>query len=715
MDVASFLCGGAVAILALAVPAARGPADDPPPAGAVTFAGRVVEAGDQKPIADAAIVVNRSLLPGGDPVVPAWVGETTLRTDAEGRFALTFPPEQVAERRLLVTLARVAHPDFVARKGRPVPLADLLQGQRHGDRPFFETIALDRGIEYHARVVQPDGKAAVDVPFELNYGAMVYDESARFLPVDGTGRTDADGRLRLRLPRNQGLLLVLRPDRFVPFTRSWNPGDPADEPVATAATSADLGTMELKPGLVLAGRVLDQQGRPIAGQPLTARGRQHAFARSTTTDDEGRFAFPPLQPGNYYVYGRGQDPSGGIDPAAPITTVRHVLQTEPAFLAEGREPRPVTLREIPSVRVAIRYVDSRGATTWGGPIHLFGILPRDAVEADKAPMQDGFQVAGANNGLEAEMPAEPIMWTAVGVADAQGLVEFRAPLGLKESQFQTLLPDETVAYKVRLAEGGPLRFGRAGELGTLDADRAGVEIVSYRSPTALVTAVAEDGPLMPREVQAGFGFVSGEFSHGENAIRQADGRFRLPHLMPGQEYEVRVNAPGRISGPLTRFDLPEGGESELTIFLRRRPEPPAVGEPAPPFLFTTTDGRAVALPDYQGKYVLVHAWPAIRGRDDPSVAAVRDVHRKFAGAGRLAFLSLCFSADEPLGVDTIAREQVTWPVAIVRDRVFDPIVQDFGIVGVPSAILIGPDGRIVARDLGASMIEKAVAKALDDK
>ena len=118
----------------------------------VAFSGRVVDVETRKPVEGASIVVVRSI-PGVPPeALPSWVGETMIRTDADGRFRLEFPPDQVAERRLSLIL-RVRHPGYVPRKSLSVTLAGLIRGMASGDRPFFETITLERGLEYTGQIV----------------------------------------------------------------------------------------------------------------------------------------------------------------------------------------------------------------------------------------------------------------------------------------------------------------------------------------------------------------------------------------------------------------------------------------------------------------------------------------------------------------------------------------------------------------------------------
>ena len=141
--------------------ALRDQADGTAPKGGVSFPGRVVDVETRKPIAGASVVVER-VLPGlPASLIPAWAGESTLTTDSDGRFVLNFPPEQVAERRLSISL-RVAHPGYIGRKTSvAAPLVEMILGRKGDDPPFFETIKLARGLEYTGQIVTPGGHPSV--------------------------------------------------------------------------------------------------------------------------------------------------------------------------------------------------------------------------------------------------------------------------------------------------------------------------------------------------------------------------------------------------------------------------------------------------------------------------------------------------------------------------------------------------------------------------
>jgi hypothetical protein len=141
-----------------------------------------------------------------------------------------------------------------------------------------------------------------------------------------------------------------------------------------------------------------------------------------------------------------------------------------------------------------------------------------------------------------------------------GRVVFRAPKGLVYASLNTFPADETIAYKTRPVEGGPLKSWGGGELGTLDTDREGIRIIAYRAPTVVASIKTEGGEPAPADATVHPVFLIKGFSYGENVIRQEDGRFRTRSLMPEHEYEFEAWAwaKGYVPKRFQRVNLPEG-------------------------------------------------------------------------------------------------------------------------------------------------------------
>jgi beta-lactamase regulating signal transducer with metallopeptidase domain len=221
------------------------------------------------------------------------------------------------------------------------------------------------------------------------------------------------------------------------------------------------------------------------------------------------------------------------------------------------------------------------------------------------------------------------------------------------------------------------------------------------------------------------------------AVRVAlapDGSFRFDDVPPGEyRLALRVNGldqfhvqatHGRDPGPFGRIvrmiTVPpvSGGQSDEPLDLgvlrlrpRRAPQP---GEPAPVFEITTTGSKKLAVPGaFRGKFLLIDFATLWDQQSRIQITRLNDVYRKFGNDPRFALLSLTFDADRPETRKFIEEKGEPWTQAIVGP-LSNAISLDYGVddENVPATILIGPDGKIVARDLWYNKISTAVGEAL---
>jgi hypothetical protein len=702
----------ALAGLLLIVRPAAVASDDAGSEKGVAFSGRVVDVETRKPVEGASIAAVRSI-PGVPPEArPAWVGETMIRTDADGRFRLAFPPDQVAERRLSLTL-RIRHPGYVPRKSLSVTLAGLIRGMASGERPFFETITLEKGLEYKGQIVTSAGRPAAGLPYEFANWAWGSNLSPHF-NNDEEGRTDEEGRFRQRMPKSQSVALYVNPPQparasfpYAPYQHFWGTDQPSEHPDVWVPT--DLGRIVLSLGVRLSGRMVDRDGRPIAGQTIQAyavRGRDKHFA---TTETDGTFSLGPLRPANYLVYGQGQNGLGGVSPDLPaLAKPIQVIQPVRVYLRDGVLPPPLLLREVPTVEVEVRFVDSRGQPAAGSPAKVSGLIPNEHGQANPfGALPTAGDLASQINDPEPQDTANRIDWGVQDRPDENGRIVFWAPEGLREANLFTFPSNETVAYKTRL-DNGALKSWGGGQLGTLDRDRK-ITVISYRAPTVIATVRTEDGTVL-HDPQVNVQL--GEGGYGSGFIQQADGRYRSQNLMPDYEYEITAWGRGGAYVPrkLHRINLPEGGSAELTLVLRKKPKPPEVGKLAPAFAIKTLDGRELSLAGLRGKVLLLHfGYPV---HDLQGLSTLKRIHERFGRDERFAMLGLSL-VREPADVERIIKaNDMTWPQAVLRDRGADPIVLDYDPGPPYSTFLIGPDGNLIASGLQGEPLEKAVAEAL---
>lgn len=522
---------------------------EPPPqpeaakkAGAETlhYKGVVKDKDTGAPIAGAQVTVRRSLLTSQSNRI---LEETHHTTAADGSYAFTIPPEQVAERFLYIELD-VVHPDYAPRTGFGYSLGMTRKNENLGERPFFESVELRPAQAIVGKVETPDGKPAAGVDL------LAYSVTDKVVPPDyeygsfARATTDADGSFRLPITTpGKGVFWIL-PKDYAPESHELVDG-----------RRGDLGVFRLRPGVRLTGRALDVDGKPLAGMLIETRREgasvaglpvADAIERTTETDAEGRFTFDPLPAGEYRISPTDYDPRSKRSEGFERRSIPGVFLPVKAMIAKGATPASLEIRESPHVVLEGRWVDAEGKPSRGW-VHT---------------------VWGKYNG-------QP--WHGEAIPGADGRFTLKAPRGLTEVGLDVMTNEHTSA-RHRVGKAGPLEDGRTIKLGTLDHNVKDIEIVRYAAPLILIDARTKDGKRIDgfkaEVAYVGDGPGDAEKVHLSGGKRkteaiqdeQNDGRYRTTSLLPDREVKVSVSADGFKPAERT-MRLAEGKAEEATFVL----------------------------------------------------------------------------------------------------------------------------------------------------
>ncbi|HVX10418.1 MAG TPA: M56 family metallopeptidase [Pirellulales bacterium] len=493
-----------------------------------------------KGIPDATVVVRRSKLTSEENTI---VAETRHKTDAEGKYSFEIPPEQVAIPLLYIELD-VDHDNYAAQKGFGYGLTMIRKNEKLGERPFFETVELRPSEPITGTVVAPDGKplSGVKVQGYSKASASDFRDYGSFTE----SITNDSGKFRLNLVKGGVGVFWVLPTHYASTSRDVN------------KERGDVGEIRLRPGVRVSGRVLSAEGKPVAKIPVNIQyeggGNETvnnlpvatSIRRSAITDEDGHFAFDPLPNGDYRVIPEEHHYD-------PIVRDRARYEIPGVFLPmkvkiqEGVASAPIEIQASPHVLLNAQILDSKGNKTRGHEVHVFGQM-------------DGQY------------------WFGQGRPNQEGTISMRIPHGLQEVQLN-LSTNEHGALRFRRSKGKELENIRSRvELGTLNDDVDGLEIIRYRAPLVLINAVdAEGKQLKDFHVTAAYSWgkqeyvLAGELRSDLSFEHQNDGRYRTSQMLPDEDVKFTVTAPGYEATNET-VRLPEGETKDLVVTLKKAAE-----------------------------------------------------------------------------------------------------------------------------------------------
>jgi len=315
-----------------------------------------------------------------------------------------------------VWLSSLSFLSLLAAQGPPIPPGMPTPAPSPQPEVKSEDQCTVEGMVLNARTKEPLGKARV--------GLMRMDRSAG---APSATTTDASGRFKLNgVPPGPYQVMVTRNG----FSRQVAISGNASPSLTLAPKQAlkDL-TLELAPAAVIAGRVVDQDGEPLANVQLlpfryvSLQGARQLVPSggSASTDDQGAYRMFGLDPGQYYVSasygGAGRGGTMAFDPMAPAAAdesyppvfypgVAGPSQAAPIRLHAGDERRGVDFRLAPvrSIRIRGRLVPLPEqprqvlvtlAPRGDGGVVTFGMGPRPPAMVDP---RGGFEIRGVSPG-----------------------------------------------------------------------------------------------------------------------------------------------------------------------------------------------------------------------------------------------------------------------------------------------------------------------------
>jgi len=465
------------------------------------IAGTLVDAATKAPIAGATLRLRNER------------AIATATTDAAGRFSV-----KTHRRSTVVKWVEVESPDAIWRTIL-LERSDWQCVVRDGGRQEL-TLEAKRAVDLTGTVTGPDGPlAGVEVH-------AWFEAPTRIDRItETTTHTDAAGRYRIDDVQDAAASVVaVAPGLVVAWPDPRTPEFPGQPDESTRSTSPEDGAawvvdIEMKTATTcaVAGRVVDADGKPVAGADVRAGTRVNRV--ETKSGADGTFAVPRAV--------------AGADDAVRVTARSGTASASAnAAVADGRAD---------GVELVLK-----------SPPRVHGVVKRKS--GARVP---GTIVTATDDAEEQRVRSTPATPNASAVAAADGSYSLELPDALRKFDIHAVEPGATRTYVEQIEAA---TAGRDATLDVvLDDDATLVGRVVKKGTKEPVAGVcvcemggrdAGDDESDPRVVD----YV--------DALTDADGRFKLPHV--GDDCFVRAHRDGWLMAYVKHVD-PAAGEVVIEL------------------------------------------------------------------------------------------------------------------------------------------------------
>lgn len=203
-------------------------------------------------------------------------------------------------------------------------------------------------------------------------------------------------------------------------------------------------------------------------------------------------------------------------------------------------------------------------------------------------------------------------------------------------------------------------------------------------------------------------------------ITDTQGQFSLENTPP-DEFEISVRA-----AEFSRIKrmVKAGNAEPITLHLKRispqgrgtSADVAHINDPAPSFDLTSMDGKSLKLGELKGKTILLDFWATWCPPCVEEFAYLKKVHEKYGSRKDFIMIGISRDFDEPTLKNFLRRDKkIAWHQVFGEKGGVSAAVENYGVSWIPQIFIIGPDGKIRAKDIPGVQVMASVEMVLSGK
>ena len=579
--------------------------------------------------------------------VRAWV-KSSLETDNAGACSLELPKPGATSFSYRIALTKDGY------VGKFITWSSS-QHDRVEDMPGAYTVNLEKGVSIGGVVKNDKGEPVPGARVILSGPpSTVSGERERSVvaPNFHSERTDADGHWQFGdAPKDiRSLTFRVTQGDYVPAFFACQEAALEDSEIIGLPEKdflAGTAAMVLGHGIELEGQVVDGAGKPVPEVTITRNHQWRDPAAALATDAQGRFKIVNLRPGDLLLTFQ----AGGLAAQTCLLTLSNSM---PALRIEMKPGQPLTGK----------VVDDAGKPLAGARVSLDRL--------NLGPLEYDWSATTDTEGR--------FLWDG---APEGGHPYYFSANGCHSRSEPSLIADGREKIVT-------LRRWREGDKTMIDGR---------------VVNAASNTPLREFTVNV-TEYKAGADSRSQKTVVDTNGCYSVAVDPTAEACTVEIEAPGCRPNNSGRI-VPKDGDARVDFAMEpgqgEAETPPKKvlkpGDLAPPFAVTTVDGQPLRLADFQGKYVLLDFWATWCG---PCVGETPHLKAAFAAFGadpRFAMIGLSLDTSPDAPKNYARNNEIPWTQGFLGQGSQSTVAPLYGVDAIPAIFLIGPDGRIIERDL----------------